>query len=138
MRYAIDLVSHTTATALLGGYLTTASQAQTSPDQILLKDYRPQSIFKIPQTRVEKAKYSAIDVHSHNYARTDAELERWVKTMDEVGLEKTVILSGETGSKFDQVISRYGKYPQRFAVWCGIDYAGFDQPGYGPAAVAEL
>jgi uncharacterized protein len=32
----------------------------------------------------------------------------------------------------------YSKYPDRFEVWCGFDYSGFDQPGYGPAAVAEL
>lgn len=111
---------------------------QTTPDQILLKDYHPQSIFRIPETRVEKARYPGIDVHSHNYARTDQEVEGWVKTMDEVGLEKTFILSGNTGKKFDEVLAKFGKHPGRFAVWCGFDYSGFDQPGYGPAAVAEL
>jgi predicted TIM-barrel fold metal-dependent hydrolase len=58
--------------------------------------------------------------------------------MDQVGLQKTVILSGNTGSKFDELLARYRRYPERFEVWCGIDYKGFDQPGYGPAAVAEL
>jgi uncharacterized protein len=112
-------------------------QAQT-PDQILLKDYRPKSIFKLPETRVEKARYPVIDAHSHDYARTDADIERWVRAMDAVGLEKTVILSGATGAKFDTTLKRYGRYPDRFAVWCGLDYTGLDQPGYGPAAVAEL
>src|SRR5258708_38261912 len=79
--------------------LTLTVQAQTPPDQVLLKDYRPHSIFKIPETRVEKARYSGIDVHSHNYVRTEADLDNWVNTMDAVGLERTVILSGNTGSK---------------------------------------
>jgi len=35
-------------------------------------------------------------------------------------------------------VAKYGRHPKRFAVWCGIDYTGFDQPGFGPAAVAEL
>lgn len=112
--------------------------AQTPPDQILLKDYRPKSIFKVPETHIEKAKYRAIDVHSHHNAPTEADLERWVKTMDEVGLEKTVILSGSVGTKFDQLLSIYRKQPSRFEVWCGLDYSGLDQPGYGPATIAEL
>ena len=112
--------------------------AQTTPDQLLLKDYHPRSIFKLPETRVDKARYPVIDVHSHNYARSDADIDHWVKTMDEVGLEKTVILSGNTGTKFDETFARYHRYPKRFEVWCGIDYTGLDQPGYGPAAMAEL
>ena len=112
--------------------------AQTPPDEILLKDYKPRSIFKIPETRVEKARYAVIDVHSHDYAPTDADVDRWVLTMDEVGLEKTIILSGSTRAKFDAAVAKYDKHPKRFAVWCGIDYAGFNQPGFGPAAVAEL
>jgi hypothetical protein len=68
--------------------------SQTQPDQVLLKDYHPQSIYKIPQTRVERARYPAIDMHSHNYARAQTNVDVWVRTMDEVGLEKTIILSG--------------------------------------------
>jgi predicted TIM-barrel fold metal-dependent hydrolase len=124
--------------AVAFGLFSQGIQAQTQPDQILLRDYRPHSIFKIPETRVEKARYAVIDMHSHNYARTDADIDRWVKTMDQVGLAKTIILSGDTGSKFDETLGRYRKYPQRFEVWCGIDYSGLDQPGYGPAAIAEL
>src|SRR5437016_2839956 len=103
--------------------------AQTPPDEILLKDYKPRSIFKIPETRVEKARYVVIDVHSHDYAPTDADVDRWVRTMDEVGLEKTIILSGSTRAKFDDTVAKYGKHPKRFAVWCGIDYSGFNQTG---------
>ena len=137
-RYTSGLFRSPASGAFLFLCLKLSVQAQTEPDQVLLKDYRPHSIFKIPETRVEKARFPTIDVHSHNYARTELEVDRWVKTMDEVGLEKTVILSGNTGSKFDETLTKYGKYPQRFEVWCGIDYAGLDQPGYGPAAVVEL
>ena len=113
-------------------------QAASSPEELLLKDYRPRSIYKIPETRVEKARYPTIDVHSHDYGRSDADLKRWVETMDAVGIERTIILSGATGRKFDEMFARYGKYPGRFEVWCGIDYTGFQDPGFGPAATAEL
>jgi predicted TIM-barrel fold metal-dependent hydrolase len=109
-----------------------------APDEILLKDYKPKSIFRIPETRVEKARYAVIDVHSHDYAPTEANLQRWVQTMDEVGLERTIILSGATKVRFDQIMAKFGKHPTRFSVWCGIDYSGFDEPGFGPAAMAEL
>jgi predicted TIM-barrel fold metal-dependent hydrolase len=59
--------------------------------------------------------------------------------MDEVNIEKTIVLSKEIGAKFDSVYQSYvGKYPDRFEVWCGFDYSGYDQPGFGPEAVAEL
>lgn len=117
---------------------SSAVPAQTTPEQLLLKDYRPRSIYKIPETRPGKARYPVIDAHSHDYAAVAGGVDRWVKIMDEAGVEKTIILSGATGSKFDETLAKYGKYPQRFEVWCGIDYTGFDQPGYGPAAIAEL
>jgi uncharacterized protein len=112
--------------------------AAQTPDEILLKDYKPRSIFRIPETRVEKARYPVIDAHSHDYAPTAADVDRWVKTMDTVGIEKSIILSGRTGAKFDEANAKYGKYPTRFSVWCGIDFSGLHQAGFGAAAVAEL
>jgi predicted TIM-barrel fold metal-dependent hydrolase len=113
-------------------------RAQTPPDEILLKDYKPRSIFKIAETRIEKARYPVIDVHSHDYARTEAEVDRWVRTMDEVGVERIIILSGYTGARFDAALAKFGKHPKRFVLWCGIDYRGLPDGSFGPAALAEL
>jgi predicted TIM-barrel fold metal-dependent hydrolase len=109
-----------------------------SPEQILLKDYRPKSIYKIPVTEVAKAKYPIIDMHSHPYAKTPEQIAEWVGNMDQVGVEKTVILTAAVGSDFDAVYREYARYPARFEVWCGFDFAGYDQPGFGPAALREL
>jgi predicted TIM-barrel fold metal-dependent hydrolase len=109
-----------------------------SPEQILLKDFKPVSLHKVPVTSVAKARYPIIDMHSHAYAKTLEDVDRWVKVMDEVGVEKTVILTGATGAEFDRIAELYSKYPTRFELWCGFDYTGYDQPGYGAAAVAEL
>jgi predicted TIM-barrel fold metal-dependent hydrolase len=48
------------------------------------------------------------------------------------------VLTMATGKRFDDVYALYAKYPDRFEVWCGFDYTGYDQPGFGPAAVKEL
>jgi len=111
---------------------------QASPETILLKDYRPKSLYKIPISEVPRAKFPIIDMHSHAYAKTPEEIAEWVKNMDEVGIEKTIILSGATGQEFDNVYRKYSVHSERFELWCGFDYTGYDQPGFGPQAVREL
>jgi len=112
--------------------------AQTLPDKILLKDYRPKSIYEIPKTVVMKAKYPIIDMHTHPYARTSEEVKAWLRNMDEIGVQKSIVLTAATGAKFDSIYALYAPYPDRFEIWCGFDYTGYDKPGFGPAAVAEL
>ena len=117
-----------------------ASQAKQlgSPETILLKDYRPKSIYKIPVTEVPKAKFPIIDMHSHPYAKTAQQIDEWIRNMDEVGVQKTIILTMATGKEFDDIYRKYSKYPDRFEMWCGFDLSGYNQPGFGPAAVKEL
>jgi predicted TIM-barrel fold metal-dependent hydrolase len=77
-------------------------------------------------------------MHSHPYAKTAKEIDEWVGNMDEVGVEKTIILTMTTGAEFDDIYRKYSKYPERFEMWCGLDLSGFDKLGFGPAAVKEL
>ncbi|MEP7106967.1 MAG: amidohydrolase family protein [Ferruginibacter sp.] len=107
-------------------------------NNLRLKDYRPVSIYKIPVTKIEKAKYPVIDFHSHDYPKNDSEVDQWVKTMDEAGIAKTMILSCNTGDSFDSVVTKYSRYKDRFEIWCGFDYTGADQQGWAQKAVAEL
>jgi predicted TIM-barrel fold metal-dependent hydrolase len=115
-----------------------ASKPVASPETLLLKDYRPVSIYKIPVTEVAKSKFPVIDMHSHPYAKSAAEIDEWVRNMDEVGIEKTMILTMATGAAFDEIQRKYAKYSERFEMWCGFDFTGYDKPGFGPAAVKEL
>ena len=110
----------------------------TSPDRLLLKDFHPRSIYKVPQTHVEKARFPVIDVHSHPYARTPADVDRWVRIMDQVGVARTVIMVGTTGKAFDDAVALFGRHPDRFEVWCGLAFDGSDQPGFAEKAIAEL
>jgi predicted TIM-barrel fold metal-dependent hydrolase len=107
-------------------------------EKILLKDYRPVSMYKVPRTKVPKARYPAIDMHGHDYAKTGAEVAEWVKMLDAVGIEKVIVMTMATGAKFDDLVAKYKKYPERFQVWCGLDFSGYNEPGYGRAAVVEL
>ena len=90
-------------------------------DKLKLKDYRPVSIYQAPQHLVQKARYPVVDFHSHDDHRSAAAIEDWVRTMDETGVSKSIILSYNTGPGFDSVFAKYSKYKDRFEVWCGFD-----------------
>lgn len=107
-------------------------------NDMLLKDYDPVSIYNIPKTTVEKAKFPVIDFHTHNYPESNKEIEEWVKALDNSGIEKSIILSYETGEEFDEVVERYSKYEGHFDLWCGFDYTGYNEEGWSEKAVKEL
>ncbi|MEP7266851.1 MAG: amidohydrolase family protein [Saprospiraceae bacterium] len=107
-------------------------------NEIKLKDFNPVSIYNTPVSHITKAKYPIIDFHSHDYPKSKAEVETWIKTMDETGIAKIIILSYSTGSRFDSIVDKYAPYKDRFEVWCGFDYTGYDKPGWQTHAVAEL
>jgi uncharacterized protein len=112
---------------------TTAKPA--SPETLLLKDYRPQSIYKIPVTKIERAKFPIIDMHSHPYAKTAKEIEDWVRNMDDVGVEKTIILTMATGAEFREISQKYSVHANRFEMWCGLSLEGV---GNGGVPMKEL
>lgn len=114
------------------------AEPKADPEKLLLKDFHPQSVYQIPQTTVAKAKYPVIDMHAHVYARTPEQVANWVRMMDEAGVQKAIVMTMATGREFDKIHALYAKYPDRFEVWCGFDYTGYDKEGFGPAAVKEL
>lgn len=112
-------------------------ESQT-PESLLLKNYEPESIFQVPETNVKKAKYQAIDIHAHDYASNKKEVKKWVQAMDSKGIRKTIILTQSTGSKFDSIVEKYSGYPDRFEIWCGLDYSGYKSDSWPEGAIEEL
>ena len=108
------------------------------PDRLLLKDWRPRSIYKIPVTEVEKARYPVIDVHNHGVKSAD-ETREIVKAMDAAGVERAVIFAG-TGrpEEFARASAIYSAYGDRFDLWCQFDLRGVNDPGFGPGALKSL
>ena len=59
--------------------------------------------------------------------------------MDAAGIERAVIFTGASmPERFAEVGQPYKQYPGRFDLWCGFDFTGSDQPGFGPGAVKAL
>ena len=133
------LVSAGCALAFFG--LTVCAQAPSNGpiNALLLKGYHPDSSLVAPVTDAVKARFEVIDAHSHTYAKTPAEVARWVRLMDAAGVETTLILTGATGQRFDDLVALYLKpYPTRFQIYCGLDTAHIDAPDYPIRAAAEL
>src|SRR5947199_10119167 len=86
---------------------------QASPEKILLKDYRPKSLYKIPITEVPKAKFPIIDMHSHAYAKTLDEIAEWVRNMDEVGVENNIMHTEITGRNITDFQRKFTTYLAR-------------------------
>ncbi len=111
-------------------------------DTLLLKDYAPASSLVVPRTHVAKARFPVIDVHSHssmNQMKTVGDVEAWVRRMDQVGVELSVVFTEATGAGFDRQADLFLKpHPDRFQVYCGIDVTAIDAEDYPARAVREL
>ncbi|MFB3826185.1 MAG: amidohydrolase family protein [Bryobacteraceae bacterium] len=146
MRFARLLVFPAALTGLLVAQTKPVMKygvtVQTGPmDSILLKDYQPESSLVVAETKVAKARYPVIDVHAHTsqaHIKTRADVDAWVKTMDEVGIERTVVFTGATGAAFDAQVELFAKYPERFQLWCSLDTSGLDAPDYPQRVVKEI
>jgi predicted TIM-barrel fold metal-dependent hydrolase len=115
-----------------------AQQPQENPNDLLLQDYRPVSIYQNQHTEVKAARYPLIDLHSHPYPKSEAELDQWVATMDELNIDQSVILSYRTGAEFDSLYRFFQKYPDRFVLFCGFDYSSYNEPDFAEKAIKEL
>ncbi len=114
------------------------SVAERKPDTLLLNDFRPRSIYNIPQNTISKARFPVIDVHSHIFANSEKQLDEWIRKMDLAGVQQTVVLTMAHGRKFDDSVKFFSKYRDRFILYCGLDFTRYDEPGFGPGAVKEL
>jgi predicted TIM-barrel fold metal-dependent hydrolase len=107
-------------------------------DAITVRDYAPRSSLVLQESHPLKARFPVIDVHAHTEARTPAAVADWVRTMDAVGIETTIILTGATGEAFDRQTELFRAHPRRFQVFCGLLTTDIEQPDYPARAAAEL
>lgn len=102
-------------------------------------DFRPKSVFNTPATIVKSASYPVFDMHAHAWQET-TDIQQWIQRMDAANIAHAVILTFETGAAFDKIYDQYASYADRFSLWCGFDYTGYDQPNsnWTDASIAEL
>jgi uncharacterized protein len=116
---------------------TTPAEQPATPPTILLNDYLPRSLYRVPETEVPKAKFRVFDGHDHGHGSLS--VPEMLRIMDKVGVEKTVIFTNAgTANRLTEVGRDYAAHPDRFDLWCMLDLRGVDQPGFGPDAIQSL
>jgi predicted TIM-barrel fold metal-dependent hydrolase len=128
--------------------LACAAQTRKPMD---LGDYQPKSMLQVPETRVERARYPVIDIHTHlswavksskgvplseerRFIMEPAEL---LKVMDAKNIRAMVNLTGGWGSGLRDGIAKFDKaHPGRFYTFTEPMWAFTNQPGY-PAKQAD-
>ena len=117
--------------AILCLFLVFISQAQQRQfggtglhDTLLLKDYTPEVYLNSLDQPTGKTKYPAIDMHMHAPRNaTDAIARELLENMEKAGIQKTILFCG-TGETFDRNVEVFGKYPDKFELWCWLDLTG--------------
>jgi predicted TIM-barrel fold metal-dependent hydrolase len=115
----------------------------TAQEPLLLSDFKPRSMLKVPVHEIERAAFPAVDVHNHvNDARArDASMPvpELVALLDRLNVRRLVILTGRWGDALSAVVDRLVKpHPDRFTVFTEPDWSRVKEPGFGEAMAAQL
>ena len=106
-----------------------------------IREYKPKSMLVAPQHLVPRAKFPAIDIHSHQPTPISAgEYDRVMKGMESNNLQILVNLSGSFGDRLRQGVDalRASKYAGRMVLFANINFRGGVGPGFGEQARKQL
>ena len=122
---------------------TVPQNAQPRP--LALVDYEPKSMLQVHETRVEKARFPAIDIHTHISVSTKSEsgielaperkylgtAEELLQVMDRKNIAAMVNLTGGFDHGLAEAVTQYDKrFPGRFFTFTEPCYSKFKQPNY--------
>jgi predicted TIM-barrel fold metal-dependent hydrolase len=103
----------------------------------LLRDYAPEPTLVTPQKLVTKPRFPAIDIHCHWTFQQNP--QAMLKSMDELGVQRAVNLSGGTGAALERMLRRFtGVAPERLLIFANVDFSRIDEPDFSASAVSAL
>jgi predicted TIM-barrel fold metal-dependent hydrolase len=95
---------------------------------LLLENFRPRPMVRVQQTKLTRAKFPVVDVHTHfreKFRGSTEQLEAWVKLMDRNNIAVCVSLDGQWGELVDEHAKLlWTKHKERFAIFGNIDWQG--------------
>ncbi len=103
----------------------------------LLKNYDPRPALVTKVTPTPKPKFPAIDIHCHWFMQQEA--EKVLKSMDDLGLEKAVNLSGGFGPELEHLLKRFHSVaPDRLFIFANIDFSHVDDATFPQDTAAAI
>ncbi len=107
--------------------------------EMSFEEYNPKSTLVVPQNPVDKAKFTFIDVHSHQFRMATQDLSQLVADMDKLNMGVMVNLSGGSGQGLRAMLKNVNDhYPNRFVVFANVDFSNVGNPNWGELAAAQL
>jgi predicted TIM-barrel fold metal-dependent hydrolase len=128
-----------------------SDSTESATPKLPLSEYEPKSMLQVRETRVERARFPVIDVHTHisvsakSVKGVDITAERTylgspeecLACMDRKNIRAMVNLTGGFDAGLTDVIAKYDKrYPGRFYSFAEPSYSRFLEPNY-PRIQAE-
>ncbi|HJN08810.1 MAG TPA: amidohydrolase family protein [Pirellulaceae bacterium] len=87
--------------------------------EVSVREYRPNTLFKLANNTPRKAKYPVVDVHAHLRSVT---AEERVKVMDAVGV--AIVIDSPLGIPTELSYGRFQKkYPDRFLTFANVNFS---------------
>jgi predicted TIM-barrel fold metal-dependent hydrolase len=148
-----------TAAALLGGQFgalaptATAAPAAAEAGSLALKDFQPKSMLHVPETRVPRARFPVIDIHTHlcwaakqergiplSEERTHlAPVPELLEVMAHCNIQLLTNVTGGMGSGLRDSVQRYDRaHPGRFISFTEPWWSRTAEPGYAQFQADEL
>jgi hypothetical protein len=122
-----------------------AKESAASKMHLELSDFQPKSMLHVPETKVPRARFPVIDIHTHlSWAATNkngvslgeemkylAEPRDLLEVMDRKNLRTMVDLTGGVGAGLVETIKKYQTlFPGRFIVFTEPWWGKSNEPGY--------
>jgi len=127
------------------------SPAGSGQMKLELADFQPKSMLHVPETRVSRSRYPAIDIHTHLSIRANsvngvgigekmeflAAPETILPVMDRKNIRMMVNLTGGSGKGLQEAVQKFqSPHPDRFLTFTEPTWERANQTGY-PAFQAE-
>ena len=113
-----------------------SARPATSPgDELLLKDFRPQSMLRVKEHPVVRARFPVIDFHGH---LSRAEPDQMIRVMDACNVRMIVDFDGGAGDRFERQKGRFDKHPGRFVHFARLQWSRIDDADFSAKATRQL
>lgn len=116
----------------LGKTEATGQKSQPAEAGLLLSEFRPESMLKVKQSPIGKAKFPSVDIHSHFRYRLKHDpqlLKDYVAVMDRNRIAVSVSMDGRLGDELEEHKDYlWTHYPDRFVIFANLDFQGSGDP----------
>ncbi|AWX46092.1 hypothetical protein HME9304_03124 [Flagellimonas maritima] len=103
------------------------------------EEYNPKPTLVVSENPKERAKYTFIDVHSHQFQMATQNLTGLITDMDKMNMGVMVNLSGGSGQGLRAMLKNVNdNYPNRFVIFANVDFNGVGNSNWGEQAAAQL